>query len=75
MEEKLNPFETNRLFVKQFKVLLSHLPQPIFHSEAMRDKLLDSLSNLSENIEKARPVPTSGLSFLNKPRKQKKNSA
>lgn len=56
--------ETNRVFIKNFLVLLNQMPQPIFYNETMRDKLLESIKNIMNAIEKMMQPVSSGLSFL-----------
>ncbi|MES2615809.1 MAG: TyeA family type III secretion system gatekeeper subunit [Bdellovibrionota bacterium] len=56
--------QINRVFVKNFEAMLAKMPQPIFYSEAMREKLLDSLKNITRNIDKLLEPKSSGLSFL-----------
>jgi hypothetical protein len=70
---KLTPFDLNAIFVKKYRDFISMLPLSMFYSEAMRDKLLQSLRTFSENIEKARPVPPShGMKFLKHSKKASK---
>ncbi len=56
--------EVNRAFVKNFHAMLAKLPQPIFYSEVLRDKLLDSMRNFTQQIEGLMEPKNNGLSFL-----------
>lgn len=56
--------EVNRVFIKNFLVLLNKMPQQIYYSESLREKLLESVKHIIRNIDKLLEPAPSGLSFL-----------
>ena len=56
--------KVRRSFINGFQGLIGKMPQPIFHSEAMKEKIIESLKNIMTNIDKLLEPKSKGLSFL-----------